>query len=265
MIWLPPKREIIFPRKMRFPNRQRGFLLNPYRFGGATDPNFADVTALLHFDGSDGSTTFTDNSVIAATYTANGNAQIDTADFKFGGASGLFDGTGDYLSASYVTANYDWWVEDYTIEMWVKTASSWSSWAYNLGAGDHPVAVGNGTHNNTTNFWSFGPTTAGTVRLYYFNGAAQFGAVSAGSLSTGAWHHIAMTVSGTTIRIFLNGALNFSGSISGTPQSSAGTPLTIGQKNNRSLAGWIDDLRITKGVARYTANFTPPSAAFPNS
>lgn len=228
------------------------------------DPHFADVTALLHFDGSDGSTTFTDNSVIAATFTTGGNAQIDTADSKFGGASGLFDGTGDYLSASYVKANYDWWVEDTTIEMRVK-ASSWASWAYNLGAGDHPVAVGNGAHNTTINYWSFGPITDGRVRFYYYNGVAQFGAVSTSTLSTGAWHHIAMVASAAGIRIFLDGVLDTTVAIAGLPQSSADTPLTIGQINSQALTGWIDELRITKGVARYTATFTPPIAAFPNS
>ena len=56
------------------------------------------TVALLHMDGADTSTTFTDES--GKTWTANGNAQIDTAQSVFGGASGLFDGTGDYLSAS---------------------------------------------------------------------------------------------------------------------------------------------------------------------
>jgi hypothetical protein len=66
-----------------------------------TDPSFASVSALLHFDGSDGSTTFTD--VTGTIWTANGNAQIDTAQSVFGGASGLFDGTGDFITTPDAT------------------------------------------------------------------------------------------------------------------------------------------------------------------
>ena len=72
---------------------------------------------LLHFDGADGSTTFTDSSLTPKTRTANGDAQIDTADSKFSGASGLFDGTDDYIttpdSADFVLGS-----EDFTIDLW---------------------------------------------------------------------------------------------------------------------------------------------------
>lgn len=261
MIWLLPERKIVRPQLGLLPSRQRGFLLNPFRFGagGGTDPNFANVKHLLHFDGSDGSTTFTDQ--IGTTWTANGNAQIDTAQSKFGGASGLFDGTGDYVTATYNTTNDNWWTSDYTIEMWVY-ATSWATWETTIG---QPVAIGNADPASPTIYWSFGPIASGFVQFYYYNGAAQFHAKSSGTISTSAWHHVAMTVASGTIKLWLDGTGDTAVSILGTPQSSTGTPLTIGQGNNRCLTGWIDDLRITKGTARYTANFTPPSAAFPNS
>jgi hypothetical protein len=74
--------------------------INPYRFGAATptDPNFADVSLLLHGDGANGSTTIIDSSPTPKTVTAFGNAQISTAQSKFGGASIALDGTGDYAS-----------------------------------------------------------------------------------------------------------------------------------------------------------------------
>ena len=73
--------------------------------------------ALLHMDGSDGSTTFTDES--GTTWTANGNAQIDTAQSKFGGASGLFDGASDYLQTPY-TADHNTGTGDFTIDQWIR-------------------------------------------------------------------------------------------------------------------------------------------------
>ena len=74
---------------LAYRKRQQGFIMNPFRFGGApapTDPDYANVSLLLHMDGTDGSTTFTDNSPIGHTVTAVSNAQINTARDKFGGA-----------------------------------------------------------------------------------------------------------------------------------------------------------------------------------
>ena len=78
---------------------------------------------LLHFDGTDGSTTFVDSSPSGKTVTAVGNAQIDTAQYKFGGASGLFDGNGDYLS---VPDSDDWYfgTGDFTIDAWARFANA---------------------------------------------------------------------------------------------------------------------------------------------
>ena len=79
------------------------------------DPYFANVVALLHFDGADGSTTFTD--VKGHTFTAAGNAQIDTAQSLFGGASLLLDGSGDYIWAAD-SADWDFGTADFAVELW---------------------------------------------------------------------------------------------------------------------------------------------------
>jgi len=95
-------------------------LVNPYRFApaGPTDPDFASVVLLLHCNGSNGGTTFTDNSSYGRAMTANGNAQTSTAQSKFNGSSGLFDGAGDYLTAS-ASSDFTFGTGDYTIESWV--------------------------------------------------------------------------------------------------------------------------------------------------
>lgn len=76
---------------------------------------------LLHCDGTDGSTTFSDNGVTGHTVTANGNAQIDTAQSKFGNASGLFDGTGDYLTIPD-HADWNFGTGNFTIDAWIRFA-----------------------------------------------------------------------------------------------------------------------------------------------
>lgn len=222
---------------------------------------FSAVKLLLHMNGSDASTTFTDDSNSAHTVTPGGDAQLDTADKKFGTASGLLDGTGDNLAIPYVVDEFDWFNSSYTIEAWVKTASSWTQWrsgSPNLS----PNLVGRMNVTSSTAYWSFGPMHDGTVQFYYFNGS-QIRVTSVATLSTGAWHHIAMTYDSTTanIDLWLNGVNDGSAAKVGTPQS-ATENLSIGQQYNASLNGWIDDLRITYGYARYTEAFTPPTEQF---
>ena len=91
--------------------------VNPYSFV-ATDPNFADVSLLLHGNGTNGSTTITDSSPSPKTVTAVGNAQISTAQSKFGGSSIAFDGTGDYLSVPN-DGTLQMGSVDFTIEFWI--------------------------------------------------------------------------------------------------------------------------------------------------
>jgi hypothetical protein len=199
-------------------------------------------------DGTNGSTTFTDNSSNALTVTANGNAQISTAQSKFGGASGLFDGTGDFLttpSNAVVAVG----TGDFTVEAWVRRTSG----------GTFSTVVGTRPDSGSyADAWTLG--VDGSNNLYlYTNG---FIAQSAGGLITlDTWHHIAVVRSGTAVRMYHNGTQVATGTNS---QDFSRQILAVGANVNgdQAFAGYIDDLRITKGVARYTANFTPPTAAF---
>lgn len=215
---------------------------------------------LLNFNGTDGSTTMTDSSASAHTVTAVGDAQLDTAQQKFGSASLLLDGSGDYLTVPYVTADFDWFLEDYTIDAWVRVASAWTGWSH-TSAGVIPTLIGRREHNSLNNYWSFGPNASGGVSFYYYNGAAVHINSANSLLSTGAWHHVAMTYHHSTgiIRLFANGVPVAQATKSGTPQSAAYV-LNIGAGNSTYANGWVDSLRITKGTARYSPNFTPPSS-----
>lgn len=209
---------------------------------GATDPDFANVSLLLHMDGSNGSTTFTDSSSNAVSVTANGNAQISTAQSKFGGASGLFDGNGDYLTATVNTFNTR--TDKFTIESWVYLTSR-TGFSLISGTNFYLVEVG------------------GSVYL----GDAIMNNVTFASteLPLTTWFHIAVSFDQTTYRVFVDGVEK--GSSTTLLVSFNLSNIEIGQ---RALLltytdGYFDDFRLTKDVARYTAGFTPPTAAFPDS
>lgn len=222
----------------------------------AGDPHFNNVSLLLHMDGIDGSTTIADSSNNALSFTRFGNAQISTAQSKFGGASALFDGSGDYFSASD-NAAFDLGSSDFTIEAWVyisggsverSICSQWIGGA-NLG-------------------WDFGVWNTNRLRFYYStNGSSgSFGINTViTTVPTGQWAHVCACRSGNTIRLFINGTAAYtSASFNVTIFNSAGSFQVGGSNNTNSWNGYIDDLRITKGVARYTSNFTPPTEPFPD-
>ena len=227
------------------------------------DPSFSSVSLLLHMDGSNGSTTFTDNSSNALTVTANGNAQISTAQSKFGGASALFDGTGDWLSSSTNTA-LDLAGGDFTVEAYIYLSA--------LAAPNNDssrvctvAAYGSGTVNTGYSFYINQTNNS----LNFFATGTGNGASASYTFALSTWYHIAATRSGTTSRLFVDGALLTLSTNTFQNNSAPTGTLRIGSERlftgyNHDLNGYIDDLRITKGIARYTAAFTPPTAPFPN-
>lgn len=212
--------------------------------GGGTDPNFADVELLLHMDGSDGSTTFTDSSSNGHTVTANGDAQIDTAQSQWGGASGLFDGAGDYLSVTAAGLNIR--TDSWTIEFWVRFAGGTNGTGF----------FGSGANQ-------FYAVIAGGA-VYMGDGGSNPIATAHG-FSAGTWYHVAFTFDGTTYRYFENGGLVASSTTLLANRSITSWQLGALTNDGYYLNGWLDDYRITFGVARYTAGFTPPAAPFPDS
>lgn len=226
------------------------------------DPYFANVVSLLNMEGADGGTTFAD-STGARVWAPSGSVHIDTA---LGYNAALFDGSGDYISTPYVAADFDWWTSDYTIEAWI-IAASFTNWSYSDGTRSLPLLVGCAAPNGTTNYWSFGPLSGGAVKFYYWNGSPNELVATGAALSANVLHHIAMCKNSGGIHLAVNGVVSPPVAVNGTPLSSGsgGVVMTLGQINNRSINGRVRALRITKGVARYTANFTPPTAPFPNS
>lgn len=223
-----------------------GFIINPFRFvvaGGGSDPYFSSVVLLTHFDGTNGSTTFTDSSSYARTITSNNGAALSTTAPKFGTASLLTDGTDDYASCA---ASTDWSFgtgTDFTVEFWLKSDSTDPD-------GGGIALVGNSLY-----------VTLISGSMYFGNGGVNMVIASWSGLND-AWQFVMARRSGSTCELFING----------TSQGTYGSSVTIGANQDLRIMqapvsgsygkGYIDDLRITNGVARANA---VPTAAHPDS
>ena len=214
------------------------------------------VSLLLNGDGTNGSRTIIDLSNLYNTVTAAGDARISTAQKKYGTGSILFDGNGDYLTSPSGTAYH--LPGDFTIECWVYQIST---------AGTQGIIVKRRLDTSETGTWGIAINAGNFLfsKLQVTVVNTNFGTSVANT-----WQHIAVCRQGSTIRMFLNGiqgasvtdSTNYTNTrnliIGAWDRSGPGNVPTQGWFN-----GYIDDLRITNRVARYTGNFTPPPAAFP--
>jgi hypothetical protein len=188
-----------------------------------------------------------------------GNAQISTTQSKFGGSSMYFDGTGDYLSIP-ATQNIVFGTADFTIEMWVYSGSQGSTGARMFGNGAG-AAWGSGKYILTT-------TTAANPNKFTLginNASPADVLVSTTTFNDSTWKHVAITRYNGVFRLFVNGILESTNTTNVSVDNGTAAQIRIGSSGisgDADWAGYIDDLRITKGIARYTSNFTPPTAAF---
>lgn len=212
------------------------------------DPFLADVVALLHFDGPDGSTTFTD--FTGKTWSAVGNAQLDESRWKFNNSSLQLDGSGDYLTSAS-SADFAFGTGDFTVEGFVRINSS-SNFVF--------FATSESTANAGFVIFAKNLNFSGVVRFFDF--VTNSGTNGTANLAVGTWYHLAVVRASGVITFYVDGVA--SGSFANTSNFSAGAQPRIGGYSPNSQAnGHIDEVRITKGVARYTANFAPPTAPFP--
>jgi hypothetical protein len=197
---------------------------------------------LLHMDGSNGSTTFTDSSSNQhAMSIQNGAVTITTAQSKFGGASGEFNGRLRTPTSSVFTFN-----GDFTIELWARRTGS-------NGGFDTLVSAA----NESTLMMRPGGANPG----FFFDSGSPF--ATGFALTVNTWQHVAMVRSGSTVTAYVDGV-----SIGAITSSATVTCdfLMFGDSSvsPRYFKGQIDEVRVTNGKAHYTSAFIPPSAAFPN-
>lgn len=219
------------------------------------DTYAANVVSLLHFNGADGSTTFTDETGKA--WTPVGDAQIDTAQSKFGGASGLFDGAGDYLSTPdsddfYLSA-------DFTIEAWIRSAVTGAAGVF-IPIYTHTASLG--SNNNRIMFDLSSGFMTLSVQTTVTNWIV---AQTAYAIPADTWVHVAITREGNLYRLFVNGVLIHTATQTNAMPNIAGSAYIGTQRNasaQRYLNGHLDELRVTNGVARYVTDFVPPVGPF---
>lgn len=215
----------------------------------AGDANYASVSLLLHGDGTNGSTTFTDNSPTPKTVSAGGNAKISTTQSKWGGSSIYFDGVGDYVTVA-TNAAFGFGTADFTIEAWIYIIG-------NQGA-DRAIT----DFRSSGDIGTFFVSTVNKLAFYYGSLIGNTGT----ALTTSTWYHVALTRQSGVFLCYLDGVQEWTATV--TADFGSTDPVGIGASVATSLVGtspfygYFDDVRITKGVARYTGNFTPPAAAF---
>ena len=214
---------------------------------------------LLHCNGSDTSTTFTDDGDTGHTMIAEGNAQIDTDQQKFGTASGLFDGTGDYIRTGD-HADWDFSNADFTIDFWLRP-NVWGDANYKM-IGDTVLD----TPGASWVIWFNGGASQNLSFRYTTDGSTLISKYVSATLSAGTWFHVAVVRNGADLKFFLDGTQQgATQNVSTDTIANFMRNLEIGGDTNNALYynGWIDELRVSKGIARWTSNFTPPTQEYP--
>lgn len=213
--------------------------------GGGDDPFGSSVVSLLRLNGSEGSTSYPDE--VSDDWTGTGNAHITTADSKFGGGSLRLDGSGDYLAHNKTSAALAG-LDSFTVELWARSLAQPS---------------------DPANFLSFN-TSTGVNSVLFQDGALYV--EPTGNIFTypklpldGLWHHMALVCDAGTYKVFQDGVLQ--GSAVNAHRISAGDRCSLGQEWDNGTPsgyfnGYFNEVRVTR-AARYTGNFTPPTAPFP--
>lgn len=222
--------------------------------GGGGDPYWNNVSLLLNGDGTNGSTTFTDESPNNYAITVDGTAVINTTYKKYGTGSIRINGVQNGLRTTSSIGNFG--TNDLTIECWAMFDAITNNGLFHLA---------------TTN--SISPGVSGLAVGYYNNawGIYYNGTYSATTSSTAplanTWFHLALVRCKGQVSLFFNGiqqGTSFTDSTTNFTYTFANIGWWFGlSSGGGQMSGYIDDFRITKGIARYTANFTPPTAPLP--
>jgi hypothetical protein len=209
----------------------------------------ADTIMLLHADGLDTSTFFWDDATdtvstrTARTFSVSGTAQLDTAYKQFGTASLLLDGNSDFIYTTNKLGLQFLAGSDFTIECWLRIPND---------SGDYYIFGGDGSNGDL-----MVRRVANNIRLGRDDVA--FDATSSNFTAANTWYHMAISRSGTSLKIFKDGTAIYSGT------NNQNYPITnqfrIGYSGYGYYNGHVDEVRISD-IARYTANFTAPSSEF---
>ena len=237
------------------------FAVGPPMWGGG-DPYFDNVALLLHCDGTPGARVYVDSSKYARTLTETGTNELSDIQVKFGATSALFNDGAIQVpdSASMELGSAPWCIE-------------WWQWSSSGGGGilgkyfsatpafPIPIAI---RCTGTTGSERVSVRISSDGVTYGFD--QEFPSSGGGAWALSAWNHIAVVFDGSAITVYSDGVSQGSAACS-TAVRNTGDEWQIGRDKSSGayMNGYLDDIRVTIGVPRYTANFTPPTSAFPNS
>jgi len=247
-------------RKRRKEKQHNCEIINPHRFGsaggGSGDPYWANVILLLQGGKADGTNAFVDASPFARVVSRIGAPVFSVTRSKWGSESSIFFNNASALSVPG-NANLGFGTGDFTVEFW---ASVVTSAAFN-------DRMFTSTMNNSTGWYMAWDTSANYMR----HSSETDVVVPNGMLNTVVWKHYAYTRQAGAARGFVDGVLRATkNDVNSAKSLPALSGIRIGCGDNGSGAptyyvnGYFDDIRITT-ACRYTANFVPPAARFPNS
>jgi len=232
---------------------------------GSGDIYYPSSSILLHFSGSNNSTTIIDNGPNNVSSTVSGGAKITSSFSKFGGTSLFLGGTnGNYLTIPVVSGGpLDVNNQNFTVECYIYITATTTG----MIASRYNSSAGSGNYN-----WDLSLTSTGKLQglISQFNNNNSYNLITGlTTLATNTWHHIAYVKSSSLQTLFLNGNIDVSGSITITTSDSGqairiGTSVNSDGSTNAPIVGYIDEFRITKNVVRYTGSFTTSSLEFPN-
>ena len=236
--------------------------------GGAveqTDPYFENTVLLLHGDGTNGgqNNTFIDSSSNNFTITRNGNTTQGSFSPYGNLWSNYFDGTGGYLT-SPANAAFDFGTGDWTVECWFYIAGNSSTNANGTRDGSL-YSLNNSSASSAFNLTISGnASTTGTGIQLFKSTNTTVDIKKTVTVAQGVWHHIAVTKASGTIRMFLNGVQQGTSDSDSTLWGSSTHASVVGRQGWPTFVhqfnGYISNLRVVKGTALYTTNFTPPTA-----
>ena len=211
-----------------------------------SDPNWSSVVALLHFDG--------DLADATGRHTWGVGTDNYSAEDAWGGGYSL-KGAGSPIREAATSADWQFGTGAFTVEAWIKVTGTLSRNSYGV-MGTWVSSVG----------WGLFVMVSPARGLQWYAGSASPNIKSGSAvIPQNTWTHVAYSRSGTTGRLFVNGTQVASGTDS-TNYSSSNPPKIGGNGTTTdNFIGFLDEVRVTKGVARYTAAFTPPAFPFPNS
>ena len=231
--------------------------------GTYEDGNDSYTKVYLPFTGTDGGTTITDRNIGGSshTWTAAGNANTDDAQSKFGPTSLACDGTGDYVSTAD-HADFTLGTSDFTIDCWFNCTATTGSAERIAGQ------VSAGFASAANDAWGLYRDTTDKIHFALSNGST-FASIDSTTTFTDAvnagWHHVAVVRTGNTLKMFIDGAqegadVSFSGTV---PNCAAALGVgSLGGYTGEPWTGWIDEFRLSVGIARWTDDFAAPSKPY---